>query len=138
VIDVTLGVTASRSRTATDEDVRAFVALVGDNNPVHTDDAFAARTRFGARIAPGMWSASLVSGLLGSELPGPATIYLSQSIKFMHPVFIGDTVTATVEVVRVREDKPIVTLATTCRNQNGDVVLEGEAVVLVEILAVGN
>ena len=127
-----LGQTASLSKTILNEDVEQFARLVGDSNPVHIDDEFAKRTRFGRRIAHGMWAASLISAVLGTQLPGPGTIYLSQSLRFVDPVFIGDTVTAKVTVIKIREDKPIVTMETICSNQSGNTVLEGESIVLVE------
>ena len=125
------GDTASRTRTISDEMIRTYAELTGDTNPVHLDDGYAAGTRFGRRIAHGMIAAGLISATLANDLPGPGTVYLSQSLKFKLPVFPGDTVTATVEVVSVRPDKPIVTLSTVCTNQEGEVVLEGEAAVLV-------
>jgi 3-hydroxybutyryl-CoA dehydratase len=121
---------ASRSLTITDETIRLFADLSGDHNPVHLDDAYAAGTRFGRRIAHGMLAASLISAALANELPGPGSVYLSQTLNFKAPVFPGDTVTATVEVQQVRPDKPIVTLSTVCTNQDGAVVLEGQAVIL--------
>jgi len=122
---------AARTRTISDEMIRAFADLTDDTNPVHLDDEYAASTRFGRRIAHGMIAAGLISATLANDLPGPGTVYLSQKLKFKAPVYPGDTVTATVEVRSVHPDKPIVTLATTCTNQHGDVVLDGEAVVLV-------
>jgi len=110
--------------------IRAFAELTGDTNPVHLDDAYAAGTRFGRRIAHGMIAAGLISATLANDLPGPGTVYHSQSLQFRLPVYPGDTVTATVEVQTVRPDKPIVTLGTVVTNQEGGVVLEGEAVVL--------
>jgi acyl dehydratase len=127
-----VGETASLTRTITENDVQQFAELVGDNNPVHIDDAFAKKTRFGRRIAHGMWAAALVSAVLGTQLPGPGTIYLSQTIQFLAPVYIGDTITAQVTVVGVREGKPVATLETLCRNQQDEVVIRGEAVVLIE------
>ena len=121
---------ASRSLAISDETIRAFAEVTGDTNPVHLDDEYAAGTRFGRRIAHGMIAAGLISATLANDLPGPGTVYLNQSLKFKLPVYPGDTVTATVEVLNVREDKPIVTLSTVCTNQNDKVVLEGEAVVL--------
>src|ERR1043165_3123083 len=117
-------------KTIADEDVRAFAELTGDRNPVHLDEEYAASTRFGRRIAHGMLGASLVSAVLANELPGRGTVYLSQTLKFTAPVFLGDTVTARVVVKHVREDKPVVTLETFCTNQRGERVVEGEAVVL--------
>lgn len=127
-----LGQEAMLSRTITAEDVEKFAELVGDKNPVHLEEEFARKTRFGKRVAHGMLGASLVSAVLGTKLPGTGTIYLNQTLQFKAPVFLGDTLTATVIVVKVREDKPIVTLETTCTNQHGEVVLQGEAVVLVD------
>ena len=123
---------ASRSLTIRDETIRAFAEVTGDTNPVHLDDDYAAGTRFGRRIAHGMIAAGLISATLANDLPGPGTVYLNQTLKFKLPVYPGDTVTATVEVLSVRPDKPIVTLATVCTNQNDEVVLAGEAVVLFE------
>lgn len=125
-----IGDQASRSKTITDEDIQNFAKASGDTNPVHLDDAYAATTRFGRRIAHGMLTGSLISAVLANDLPGPGTIYLGQDFKFKAPVFIGDTVTATVEVVKYREDKRIATFRTTCTNQDGALILEGEAVVI--------
>ena len=121
---------ASRTTTITDEMIRAFADLTGDNNPVHLDDSYAATTRFGRRIAHGMIAAGLISAVLANDLPGPGTVYLSQTLKFKAPVYPGDIITTTVEVTNVRPDKPIVTLGTRCLNQDNAVVLEGEAVVI--------
>jgi len=125
------GATASRSCTISDEMIRAFAEVTGDTNPVHLDDAFAAGTPFGRRIAHGMLAAGMISATLANDLPGPGTVYLGQTLNFRLPVFPGDTITATVEVLAVRPDKPIVTLGTVCTNQDQEVVLEGEAVVRV-------
>jgi len=122
---------ASRTTIITDEMIRAFADLTGDTNPVHLDDAYAASTRFGRRIAHGMIAAGLISAALANDLPGPGTVYLSQTLQFKAPVYPGDTITTMVEVKSVRPDKPIVTLGTVCTNQNDVVVLEGEAVVLI-------
>ncbi len=122
---------ASRTTLISDEMIRAFANLTGDTNPVHLDDAYAAGTRFGRRIAHGMIAAGLISATLANDLPGPGTIYLSQTLQFKAPVYPGDTITTTVEVKNARPDKPIVTLVTNCKNQDEVVVLEGEAVVLI-------
>ena len=124
------GQKVTRTQTITDEMVRTFAALTGDSSPVHLDDEFAATTRFGKRIAHGMLAVSLISAALANDLPGPGTVYLSQSVQFKAPVYPGDTVTAIIEVKSVREDKPIATLITTCVNQDNVTVIEGEAVVL--------
>jgi len=122
---------ASRTQTISDEMIRSFADLTGDTNPVHLDDAYAAGTRFGRRIAHGMIAAGLISATLANDLPGTGTVYLSQTLQFKAPVYPGDTITATVEVKNVHPDKPIVTLSTVCINQDNKVVLEGEAVVMV-------
>lgn len=122
---------AFRVTTISDDMIRAFANLTGDTNPVHLDEAYAAGTRFGRRIAHGMIAAGLISATLANDLPGPGTIYLSQTLQFKAPVYPGDTITTMVEVKSARPDKPIVTLGTVCKNQDEVVVLEGEAVVLV-------
>lgn len=130
-MNLKVGDTASLSRKVTDKDIRAFAEVTGDHNPVHLDEAFAQKTRFGHRIAHGMLGASLVSAVLGTQLPGEGSIYLSQSLQFLGPVYIDDTVTARVTVQKVREEKSIVTLETVCENQRGETLIRGEAVVLV-------
>ena len=122
----------SRTTTITDEMIRLFADLTGDTNPVHLDDAYAAKTRFGRRIAHGMIAAGLISAALAGDLPGPGTVYLSQSLQFKAPVYPGDSITTTIEVKSVHPGKPVATLGTTCRNQHDVIVLEGEAVVLFE------
>ena len=129
-MNLKVGDSAEMRKTIVDGDVRAFAELTGDRNPVHLDEEYAASTRFGRRIAHGMLGASLISAVLANELPGRGTVYLSQTLKFTAPVFLGDTVTARVVVKAVREDKPVVTLETVCTNQRGERVVEGEAVVL--------
>lgn len=124
-----LGARATRSRTITEADLVLFAGLSGDINPVHMDAVYAARSRFGARIVHGMLTASLVSAVLGNQLPGPGAIYLEQRLRFEAPVYIGDTLTAAVEVIALRAEKRIVTLRTECANQDGTLVLSGEAVV---------
>ena len=127
---IKVGDSASLTKSFSDADVRSFAEISGDKNPVHLDDDYAAQTQFKKRLVHGMLAAGLISAVLGTELPGEGCIYLSQSINFRAPVFIGDTVTATVTVIKVREDKPIVTLETVCKNQDDVVVIEGEAVLL--------
>lgn len=124
------GQKATRTKTITDEMIRTFAELSDDTNPVHLDDAYAATTRFGKRIAHGMLAASLISATLANDLPGPGTVYLSQSLQFKAPVYPGDAVIAIIEVKSVRDDKPIATLITTCVNQDNVTIIEGEAVVL--------
>jgi Acyl dehydratase len=125
------GDTASITKTITDEDIRKFADASGDHNPLHLDEEFAKTTRFGRRIAHGMLSASLISAVIAGDLPGEGSIYLAQTLQFVAPVFPDDIVTAKVTIVSQREDKPIVKLATVCTNQHGEVVVKGEATVLV-------
>ena len=124
-----IGDTATRTKTITDEDVRAFAAVSGDKNPIHLDEDFAANTRFGKRIAHGMLSASLISAVLANDLPGQGSIYMGQTLKFVAPVFIGDEITARVTVTSVRDDKPIAKLETVCVNQRNEIVIKGEATI---------
>ncbi len=125
-----VGDVASFSKTIAECDVYAFAGITGDLTPVHVDAQAAAASPFGARVAHGMLTASLVSTVLGLKLPGPGTIFLSQSMRFLKPVYIGDTVTARVEVAELIEPRNRVRLGTRCVNQRGEVVGEGEAVVL--------
>ena len=125
-----VGMTASRTRTMNDEAIQAFAQASGDTNAVHLDDAYAAQSAYGRRIAHGMLTASLISAILGNDLPGPGTVYLTQTLKFRAPVFVGDTVTATVTLIKYRASRRIATFETMVTNEGGDVVLEGEAVVI--------
>jgi 3-hydroxybutyryl-CoA dehydratase len=129
---ILLGQRASLTRTISDADITAFAALTGDRNPLHLDEAFAVRSRFGRRVAHGLLCAGLISAVLGTKLPGPGAIYLEQSLRFVRPVFPGDTITATVEVTACREDRRTATLRTTCADESGRIVIEGEAAVLLD------
>ena len=129
--DLAVGASAEMSRTVTDVDVMSYAAITGDYNPVHVDAEAAAKSMFKGRIAHGMLSAGFISAVLAMKLPGPGAIYLSQSLRFTKPVRLGDTVTARVEVTETIPAKKRVRLATTCRNQQGDTVIEGEALVMV-------
>ena len=126
-----IGQIATISKTISDKDVKQFAKLVGDKNPIHIDDEFAKNTQFGKRIVHGMFGASLISAVLGMKLPGPGVIYLSQSLQFTAPIFIGDKITAQVIVIKIREDKPIITMETNCINQNDEIVIKGEAILMV-------
>ena len=128
--ELAVGDHAELTRLATEADIAGFVDSVGDYNPVHTDPAYAAGTRFKGRIAPGIWTAGLISAVIGTRLPGPGTIYLSQDLAFLRPVMLGDTIAARVEVVETHREKNRVRLRTSCVNQRGEAVLEGEALVM--------
>jgi 3-hydroxybutyryl-CoA dehydratase len=125
-----VGTRASVTRTITDAQIRTFAKITGDTNPLHLDDAHAATTRFGGRIAHGMLTAGLISTIIGTKLPGLGAIYLQQQLRFVAPVRPGDTITATGEVIAVRPEKRILTLRTECTNQHGELVITGEAVVM--------
>ena len=128
--DLTVGLKASFGKTVTEADIVLFAAVTGDTNPMHLNAEYAKATVFGERIAHGMLAAGLITKVLGTQLPGPGTIYMSQSLKFRAPVRIGDTVTATVEVLALHPDKHRATLRTVC-SVAGQPVLEGEAYVSV-------
>jgi len=128
---INIGDSASLSKTFTDEDVRSFATISGDKNPIHLDDEYAAGTRFKKRLVHGILTSGLISAVLGMQLPGPGSVYIRQTLNFRAPVYIGDTITATVRVTKIREGKPIATLETTCTNQDGIVVIDGEAVLLI-------
>lgn len=128
---IQVGDRAEYSQTISDADVRMFAELTGDHNPVHLDEDYARATRFGRRIAHGMLTASLISSVIANELPGEGTIYLGQTLQFVAPVYLDDTVTARVTVLKLREDKPVATLETVCVNQRGETLLRGEATVLI-------
>jgi acyl dehydratase len=127
---MTPGETAQITRVVESDDVARFVDAVGDYNPVHSDPAYAATTMFKEPIAPGIFTAGLISAVIGTELPGPGAIYLSQSLKFVKPVMFGDTITARVAVAEVIRDRNRMRLATICTNQHGEEVLSGEAWVM--------
>ncbi|HEV2147490.1 MAG TPA: MaoC family dehydratase [Longimicrobiaceae bacterium] len=129
--ELQVGQSATMSKTVTEADVVLFAGVTGDFNPAHLDQVYAERSRFGGRIAHGMLSAGFISAVLAMRLPGPGTIYLSQSLRFLRPVRIGDTVTARAEVAELLPAKRRVRLLTTCANQQGEGVVEGEALVMV-------
>ena len=129
--ELAVGQAATMERTVTDGDVVAYAGITGDDNPVHLDEAVAARSRFKGRIAHGMLSAGFISAAIGTRLPGPGSIYLGQTLKFTAPVRIGDTVTTRVEVLELVPEKRRVKLGTRCANQHGETVIEGEALVMV-------
>lgn len=127
--EIAIGEKASFSKTITEGDVYLYAGIIGDLNPAHINEEAAKKGIFGKRIAHGMLTAGLVSTVLGMKLPGEGTIYMGQELKFTKPVYFGDTITATVEAREKVKDK-FLKLKTTCTNQNGEVVLDGEAMVL--------
>jgi 3-hydroxybutyryl-CoA dehydratase len=128
--DLSVGQKAEHVHAVTEADVAAFAAVSGDANPLHMDEAYAVTTQFKGRIAHGMLGASYLSALLGNNLPGPGSVYLSQSLRFRRPIRIGDLVTARVRVVAIDADKARVTLETVCM-VDGKAAVDGEAVVMV-------
>ncbi len=130
-MEIKVGDVFTRSRTVTDELIRAFAEVSGDFNPIHLDEEFAASTQFGRRIAHGMLSGAFISAVLGNEFKEQRIVYLQQKMRFIAPVFIGDTVTVTSTVTRIRDDKGIVTIDTTCTNQDRTVTLTGEAMIMI-------
>lgn len=129
--ELAVGQAATLERTVQDADVVAYAGITGDDNPVHLDEAVAAASRFGGRIAHGMLGAGYISAAIGTRLPGPGSIYLGQTLRFTAPVRIGDTVTTRVEVLELIPEKRRVKLGTRCTNQQGTTVIEGEALVMV-------
>lgn len=128
--EIKLGDTASLTRTLTEKDIQVFAIMSGDINPAHVDQEYAQSDLFHKIIGHGMWGGALISTVLGTQLPGPGTIYVTQSLRFKKPVAIGDTLTVTVTVKEKKAEKRRVILACTCHNQIGDLVMEGEAEVI--------
>lgn len=127
-MELKIGDKASLSKTISEQDVSDFAELSLDTNPLHLDENYARQTRFGGRIVHGMLGASLISAVIGTRLGGP--IYLSQSLKFLRPIQFGQKITATAEVIAIREDKNFVTLSTVVTNEQGEPLIQGEALVL--------
>jgi 3-hydroxybutyryl-CoA dehydratase len=126
---ISLGDAAEFSKTVSETDVYLYAGIIGDFNPAHLNEAYAKKTFFKTRIAHGMLTAGFISTILGTQLPGPGTIYMKQSLNFLAPVRFGDTITARAEVVEIMAEKNRIRVKTTCTNQDGTVVLDGEAVV---------
>jgi 3-hydroxybutyryl-CoA dehydratase len=128
--DLRVGQAAERTREMTESLVNAYAELTGDFSPVHIDEAAARKTRFGTRIAHGMLSAGILSATFGMDLPGPGSIWIAQALRFKQPVKLGDTITWRVEVKELVPEKKRAILSTVCRNQRGEVVIEGEGTIL--------
>ena len=128
--DLKIGQKSSFTKSITETDVYLFAGISGDINPAHINEEYPKGTFFKKRIAHGILSGALISAVIGVQLPGPGTIYASQSLNFLAPVYFGDTITSTVEVKEVLKEKNRAVLTTVCTNQNGIVVTKGEAIVL--------
>lgn len=128
--DIQVGQSASQSATLTQKAIRDFAAVTGDTNPAHLDADYARTTMMKDVVGHGMWSGALFSRILGTQFPGPGTIYLGQSLSFRRPVYIDDVVTATVTVTKKDDAKGKVWFDTVVKNQRGETVIEGEAIVL--------
>jgi 3-hydroxybutyryl-CoA dehydratase len=127
-----IGEQVSFTKTVTEADVTTFAELIGDKNPIHVDAEHARGSRYGQRVAHSMLTGGFISAVLGNKLPGPGSIYLSQQIEFLAPVYIGDTITSVVEVTSWRPDRRIITLKTDAYNQDDTQVVTGRAVLLVD------
>ena len=121
-----VGQRASRTLTVTAREVELYAQITGDRNPLHFDPDFAARTRFGRLVAQGGIAAGMLNALVAMDLPGPGTVFMSQSLKYLAPTYLGDTLTAEVEVLSLKPDKPVCHLRASITNQAGATVLEGE------------
>jgi 3-hydroxybutyryl-CoA dehydratase len=124
-----VGDRAEFSKTITETDVYLYAGVTGDLNPAHINEEYAKKTFFKTRIAHGMLLAGLISGVLGNKLPGPGTVYIRQELNFLAPVRIGDTITAAVEILEIMAEAKRIRAKTTCVNQEGTLVLDGEAIV---------
>lgn len=128
--ELEIGQSASFTKTVTEADCYNYAGVSGDFNPAHINEAYAEKTFFKSRIAHGMLSAGFISAVLGTKLPGPGTIYMSQDLKFLKPVYFGDTITAECTVDEIIKEKNRVVLKTVCINQKGEIVIDGKALVM--------
>jgi 3-hydroxybutyryl-CoA dehydratase len=127
--ELKIGDAAEFAKTVSEADLYLYAGVSGDLNPAHINEVYAQTTFFKTRIAHGMLTAGFISAVIGMQLPGPGTIYMRQDLNFKAPVRIGDTITARAEVIEINAEKKRVRLKTTCTNQDGVVVLDGEALV---------
>lgn len=126
--EITMGDTAEFAKTVSEGDIYQYAGISGDFNPIHVNADYAGKTFFKTRIAHGMLSAGFISNVLGNQLPGPGAVYIRQELNFLAPVRIGDTITARITVIGINAEKNRVTLKTECVNQEGTVVIGGQAV----------
>jgi len=126
-MNLSVGQKAARSITLTEEHVRQYAAITGDYNPLHFDEAFAAKTKFKRLVVQGGLTTGILNALVATDMPGPGTVFMSQSWKFTAPVYIGDTITGEAEVLSVHATKPVTQLKIKITRQTGETVLEGEA-----------
>jgi acyl dehydratase len=129
-MNIKIGDSARISKAFNSDEVAYYSKVCGDNNPLHTEISYAAKTKFGSPIVQGQYVASLFGGLLGSKLPGNGTIHLGQTLKFIKPVYVNELVTACIEVLNIREDKPIITFNCKVIKSDGTIAIEGDAVVI--------
>lgn len=127
--ELKVGDRAELSKTISESDIYLYAGVTGDFNPAHINQVYAEKTFFGSRIAHGLLAAGFISAAIGTVLPGPGTIYIRQELDFVAPVYIGDTITALIEVLRVDITENRVVLKTTCKNQKGEIVIDGKALV---------
>jgi acyl dehydratase len=125
-VNLQVGQKARRTKTVTARDVELYAEITEDRNPLHFDPDFAARTRFGRLVAQGGITSGMLNALVAMDLPGPGTVFMSQTLRYLAPTYLGDTLTAEVEVLAVKPDKPVCQLKAIITNQDGTVVLEGE------------
>jgi len=125
-LGLAVGQRARRTKTVTAKDVELYAEITGDRNPLHFDASFAGRTRFKRLVAQGGITSGMLNALVAMDLPGPGTVFMNQSLRYLAPTYLGDTLTAEVEVLSLKPDKPVCQLRATITNQDGAVVLEGE------------
>jgi len=129
-MDLKIGDAVSVKKIFSQEEVLAYARSSGDTNPVHFDIEYAAKTTFKDPIVQGLFVASLFGGLLGSKLPGKGTIHLGQTLQFLKPIYVNEEIEATIRIISIRSDKPVITFQATCIKENGDIAITGEAVVI--------
>jgi len=129
-MNISIGTEVSVKKAFTQEEVNSYTRTSGDSNPIHYDPEYAKKTPFNKPIVPGLQVASLFGGLLGSKLPGKGTIHIGQTLQFLKPVYMNEEVEATIKIISIRSDKPVITFQVTCSKENGEIAITGEAVVI--------